>query len=1044
MAIYHLTLKKDIRPDGSRISPVSHTDYINREKRYKDYDEKERLVFENYILAPDKTDVCGGKYAKLYTSPYGNIDNTSKGLQVKGHASLETIAIGLMVAKDALGDKLTINGSDHFKERCVDAAVLAELSVSFTDKTMQASFEEKKRRHDHGKRELETRGILRRQSGFCQPDFDQLGGRTLATLAERKSPGLRELSERHLDGHDAAPSSVLLQTDEHGELDEPQREGQDVGRSLRRDLPDGRDGGGFGTHGESGIGDDEIQRIREGLELPRNDDGWGRRRMAERTARAILKNVGMYGDAVLASSHVEYINREKAFKERGGCVYKGHRLPKWANGSPNAFFQAADRYSPSDARRYLELEFALPNELTLKQNVELVQAFIEKELPHNYYTFAIHDKIGTLSEDTHNLHCHLMFSPRIIDDIEEKNERRKSNYFKYPLRQNARNQSEKNRRSHGAPMDRKWAERSFLRELRKDFADVINETLERYGHVDRVDHRTLKVQREEALRNGDTVLAEILNRLPEAHMRPKALLEEKNPEVEALKAYRRQKDQYQNLLLRTDALTRQLQEKKAQESAGTTERAAQDLMQTDAYAEGDVDKTTLIGELKDTFLSALDAVEKTRRYVIWQKDAEEMARVDYMTDEERDAFLLGKHYAEQQEHWELFLKELKIPEDATAEERAAYQELGPAVRKKLASLQTAMEKLRPTLLAIEKRLAEKNLQKKIKERAHAISFGNRAEYSAYQQAQQELQIATSALSQALFEEDLAAEKKDSYTTRELYAILRRRFFGLRKEVQKLTLAVQSAKKAVISPERAQKMAENAYTKGSFKELRALTRTAEKKRQYLAKDLVALEKKQALLAKGRPDEFASAEDIETYEKLPEEIAKLEKRIADGKAYLAENEPKIAAMEEKLAAAISTSEAKAKIEEIKLGILQKNMPKARTLEKLQARLTNAKDEMEKVRLQMRGVKAQMNQDKDSTRYRLAGNRAIASGDDSDAAMQAYVQQTPKTSILADAILGDPRAVCLAMRSRDDDDGMRNWDLMSDLAKDEEKMKQVWRDI
>lgn len=765
--------------------------------------------------------------------------------------------------------------------------------------------------------------------------------------------------------------------------------------------------------------------------------------MAERTARAILKNVEMYGDEVLASSHVEYINREKAFKKRGGCVYKGHRLPKWANDSPNAFFQEADKHSPSDVRRYLELEFALPNELTLEQNVEIIHTFIEKELPHNYYTFAIHDKIGALSEDTHNLHCHLMFSPRIIDDIEAKHERGKTIYFKYPLRRNAKNQSEKNRRAHGAPIDRKWAERGFLKELRKDFADVVNGMLERYGHVDRVDHRTLKSQREEALRNGDVVLAEILNRFPEAHMRPKALLEEVNPEVEALKAYRLKKDRYQKLLLRADELQRKIREKQVQQKADATENAARSLMQTDAYAEGDVDKATLIGELKDTFLSALDAVEKAKRYVIKEDDAMEMARVDYMTDDERDAFLLSKHYEEQHEHWMTFLRDLKIPEDATDEERAAYAKLGPAVKEKLESLDTALEKLQPTLQAIEKRLQGKDLEKKIAARARKISFDNRAERSDYQQAYQELQVATSALTQALFEEDLAAEKKDSYTAKELYAILRRRFFGLRKEVQKLTLAVQSAKKAVISPERAQKMAENEYTKGSFKELRTLSRTAEKKRQYLAQDLAALEKKQALLAKGKPDEFASAEDIEAYGKLPDEIAKLEKRIADGKAYLAENEPKIAAMEEKLAAAISTPEAKAKIEEIKLGILQKNMPKVKTLEKLQARLVSTKDEMEKVRVEMRGVKAQMARDKSTTQYRLAKD-AKSGGGGGGAAVQEYAQRTPKTSILADAILGDPRAVCISLRSREDDDGLRNWDLMSELDKDEERMKQVWRDI
>ena len=68
---------------------------------------------------------------------------------------------------------------------------------------------------------------------------------------------------------------------------------------------------------------------------------------------------------VFASSHVEYINREKAFANRGDCIFNDHKLPKWAADDPKIFFAAADKYEGKSNRRYVEIEFALPNVLTL-------------------------------------------------------------------------------------------------------------------------------------------------------------------------------------------------------------------------------------------------------------------------------------------------------------------------------------------------------------------------------------------------------------------------------------------------------------------------------------------------------------------------------------------------------------------------------------------------------------------------------------------------------------------------------------------------------
>lgn len=83
-----------------------------------------------------------------------------------------------------------------------------------------------------------------------------------------------------------------------------------------------------------------------------------------------------------------------------------------------------------------------------------------------------------------------------------KNKKREtSNFFKYPLRKKVESTFEK-RWKRGAPKNRNWANKNFLTELRADFAQIQNEILEKNSYSIRVDHRLLKVQKEEAERNG--------------------------------------------------------------------------------------------------------------------------------------------------------------------------------------------------------------------------------------------------------------------------------------------------------------------------------------------------------------------------------------------------------------------------------------------------------------------------------------------------------------------------------------------------------------
>ena len=171
-------------------------------------------------------------------------------------------------------------------------------------------------------------------------------------------------------------------------------------------------------------------------------------------------------------------------------------------------------------RRYVEIEFALPNELkTVEQYRQIIDAFITKHLSDHYYAYAIHDKTGMLSGQRHP-HVHIMFSERLIDDVEKIKERSAKAFFLYPARKkkDGTEPSFEEKWKRGAPKNRKWCNHQYVTELRADFAHIQNAVLEQNGFSIRVDHRTLQAQKEEAERNGDSSLARLFSRVPEEYI----------------------------------------------------------------------------------------------------------------------------------------------------------------------------------------------------------------------------------------------------------------------------------------------------------------------------------------------------------------------------------------------------------------------------------------------------------------------------------------------------------------------------------------------
>ena len=155
-------------------------------------------------------------------------------------------------------------------------------------------------------------------------------------------------------------------------------------------------------------------------------------------------------------------------------------VPEWVTDREKLWNAAEAAERRKDSRVAREWEIALPDELTPDQRRALTLKFA-RELS-NAYLVAVDVTIHAPGKegDSRNHHAHLLTTTRIIE--------RNGFGGKADLER-----SDKDLRKEG-----KHTTREFVGFIRKRWADLVNETLERYGHEARVDHRSLEAQGIEA------------------------------------------------------------------------------------------------------------------------------------------------------------------------------------------------------------------------------------------------------------------------------------------------------------------------------------------------------------------------------------------------------------------------------------------------------------------------------------------------------------------------------------------------------------------
>ena len=208
------------------------------------------------------------------------------------------------------------------------------------------------------------------------------------------------------------------------------------------------------------------------------------------------------GSAVAAAA---YRSGEKIIDERTGEAHDYSRrsgvdgaeiiapegAPDWVRDRDRLWNagEAAEKRKDSQVAR--EVRVALPRELDPDQRRELVREFVKAE-------FAGRGMVADVSYhdgNSGNPHAHILLTTRELN----------SDGF--------------------GGKDRSWNSKELLSGWREQWAESANRALEGAGSVERIDHRTLAAQRDEAIGRGQGARAEKLDRDPEIHLGKAAWME---------------------------------------------------------------------------------------------------------------------------------------------------------------------------------------------------------------------------------------------------------------------------------------------------------------------------------------------------------------------------------------------------------------------------------------------------------------------------------------------------------------------------------------
>ena len=249
----------------------------------------------------------------------------------------------------------------------------------------------------------------------------------------------------------------------------------------------------------------------------------------------------------------------------------------------------------------------------------------------------------------------------------------------------------------------------------------------------------------------------------------------------------------------------------------------------------------LLANLKNKMLTAVAQVNKWKRSIISQHDAEEKAKLEDMTKSERKLWQKFFETLSQKKHLELFLQTLKKPNESDKDATRAFKQIASGIKNQIADLDTSLSSMKTPVEDIRCRLDLPDCRNNILLVTHQILQANTHARKMLKRANIDLDKAVDDLRNALFTQTIQ-EPQTIFKTREVYDLIRRQYRSLKKEYEDLFADKFHLQRQIISPQRAISMAKNIFVHGDFKRLREEIRDTKKPSNGSFKNLSLIVKK----------------------------------------------------------------------------------------------------------------------------------------------------------------------------------------------------------
>lgn len=722
-------------------------------------------------------------------------------------------------------------------------------------------------------------------------------------------------------------------------------------------------------------------------------------------------------DNKVGLAHAEYINREKDFarqeflRKHGQCVYKANKLPKWAKGNPSEFFKSADIYGRKNKASYREFELALQEELTLEQNIEIINTILNnyEYFKDKYYAVAIHDKQAALDDNKQQIHCHSMVSDKMIDDIEKTNERPPEQFFKTYCRVN----TDKG----GAKVDRYFSKDSFgknLTHFRKYYCDVTNAIFRKYGIDKTIDYKSLKMQREEALRNGDYVRAEILNRPAEQYIGLVASYDKNDPAVQKLLEKRAYIAEITNLILAASETEKNIKDTILIDKINSSMKEANDVI--DERCNTLESKVADISILKNDILFSLNQIKEISKDVLSFEEAKALAKYDLMTKDEKA--LTNKLFNFSQKSMEL---QNKI---ASTDNIAAKQELNIELEKANKAISNLKVQLRPA----NKKFTQPYWKAQVTKKVNHLLKENAPAKEQLELLQTQLNNKTVQLRKFIVAN--VKNLPEAYSAKDVKVIIDNLIDNVKNNITIKQQEYKSLSARVISPQRAKEMAYNVATNHKYRELKEAKR-------LVAKEKINLEQK----AKPFINQLEYVQKFDDSSLLNQAKLQLQPYITKYQE-LNVKEQDIFTKFNELEAFINAPEQQEKIQSIIEGILTKNSPIKYQYDTLRGQISSLKTELKVLKNLSVGVNNQVCLDKNTNfKYSIksyTGTTSVAN------ISGGSINSSDTIKLLAQAFNGIEGAIPLVVRIDEKNDEVLDYQHLNIVDKRAKRSNAILKEF